>query len=282
MSLRHPALLILMSAFIAPFACGERTIVRRVMVERALGLVAAARLSPIDRAAADGLETIRQAAASIPGYGAPDIYYPELFRGRWTAERRVYDVQEPLASSTPGLVAVADEAKRLLGAGSLQYDVRFLSREGHVIADRAFNTESLAAAAHPSSTTSLERPQAEWSASNPNILTLREGPRLVEYKVTRRASEAPSDNTFGTSEYERVADAGSAGIVSAVPLIQARRVEARYKWAAPTEEGDIVDQIDSLERVSWFDPTQTGFADLRGASPALVVKARIKFRRVPK
>lgn len=38
--------------------------------------------------------------------------------------------------------------------------------------------------------------------------------------------------------------------------------------------------IEALERVSWFDPTQTGFADLKGASPSLVVKSRIRLERV--
>jgi hypothetical protein len=89
----------------------------------------------------------------------------------------------------------------------------------------------------------------------------------------------PMENAFGASEYERVADAGSDGIVAAVPLIQARRVETRYRWALPPD-GGAVDTIQGLERVSWFDPTQTGFADLRGASPSLVVKSRFEYARV--
>lgn len=268
-----------MAIFFGPLLLSTTT--RRVLVGRALSLATAARLLPAHEAVAGGLETVRQAAAVIPGYGAPDLYFPEHFRGRWRAERRVYAVETPLELKTPGLAAVASEARQLSSSEPISYDVRFLAREGRVIADRAFNAESLAAAGRASTAPgSASRLQADWSPSNPNVLTLREGPTLIEFKVTRRASDAPSGSAFGTSEYERVADVGSDGIVAAVPLIQARRVEARYRWAPAPEEGGNVDTIESLERVSWFDPMQTGFADLRGASPTLVVKARVQYTRV--
>ncbi|KAG8468264.1 hypothetical protein KFE25_013347 [Diacronema lutheri] len=250
---------------------------RRAVLGHALCLVPAAPLLPQLARAADGLEVIRRGAAAIPGYGAPDLYYPAPFRGRWEVERRVYDVQAPDALRAPGLAAVADEARRISGNEPARYAARFVERDGHVIADRAFNAEALAAAGRARGAAGPDRPLAEWAASNPNVLTLRDGARLLEFKVTRRASEAPTASTFGTSEYERVADAGSDGIVAAVPLILARRVEARYRWAA---ERGAVDAIEALERMSWFDPQQTGFADLRGASPALVVKARLRYTRV--
>jgi hypothetical protein len=264
-------------------------------------LCALASSSPLqrpERALALDVETVRRAAANIPSYGEPDIYYPQAFRSRWTARRRVYDVHASGPLKSPGLDAVFEEASRLAEQGDegVRYDVRFIERDGEIIADRAFNAEALALAVHGvTREAQFDRPTAEWSPSNPNVLTLREGSRLVEYKVTRRSTEQPAPFAFGSSEYERVADAGSDGVFGSVPLIQARRIETRYRWApagtasisasggsgtAANVDSVRVELIESTERVSWFDPMQTGFADLKGAAPALVVKSRIDYSRV--
>lgn len=278
-------------------ASPARDSTRRALADRSACtlLALAAWQRPRPAAAALDVETIRQAASAIPGYGQPDVYYPSVFRGRWRAERQVFDVRDSQdaggaavrdsqgagGAAMPGLAAVAADARRLAAAGaSIRYDVRFIEREAPeravIVADRAFNAEALAMAARARDTA---RPIADWSPRNPNILTLRDGAKLVEFKVTRRAFEAPLDGAFGTSEYERVADAGSDGVLGGVPMIQARRVETRYRWPAGDVAGDGSVVIEALERVSWFDPTQTGFADLKGASPSLVVKSRIRLER---
>ncbi|KAJ1628242.1 hypothetical protein T492DRAFT_1019684 [Pavlovales sp. CCMP2436] len=265
------ASLAVLAIFGAPSAAAGAPATRRALVGRCFALVSAPLL-----VRAEGIESIRQAAASIPGYGQPDIYYPPAFRGRRIASRHVFDVS---GLETPGLATVAEEARRLAAGDYILYDVRFIVRDEHIIADRGWNAETFMAAVRVGAGSDTIRPSADWSASNPNILTLRDGLRLVEFKVTRRAVEQPMENAFGASEYERVADAGSDGILAAVPLIQARRVETRYRWALPPD-GQPVSTIEVLERVSWFDPTKTGFADLKSASPSLVVKSRIEYARV--
>ena len=61
--------------------------------------------------------------------------------------------------------------------------------------------------------------------------SLRTSPPLpAASQVTKRSFEAPADGSFGTSEYARVADAGSAGVLNAVPVIRATRVQVRYRW----------------------------------------------------
>ena len=100
---------------------------------------------------------------------------------------------------------------------------------------------------------------------------------VTEYKVTKRSFEAPFDGAFGTSEYARIADAGSAGVISAVPKIMASRVQTKFKWDPTAANG--VRQIEALEITQTFDPTATGFADLAGATPVLTVKRRLVYTR---
>merc|ERR1712151_886954 len=102
--------------------------------------------------------------------------------------------------------------------------------DGGVIADRRFNAECRAAAAP--NAPPLSSLTARWDAANPNVLTLSDATtgRLTETKVTKRSFEAPSDGAFGTSEYARIADAGSVGVLDAVPVITASRVQTRCRW----------------------------------------------------
>lgn len=172
---------------------------------------------------------------------------------------------------------------------------------GTVIADRAFNAERRAAA-QPGAA-ALQDYSARWDPTNPNVLTLACRGSLVEVcvrarlalrasrmsltvpsltrraqtKVTKRSYESPFDGAFGTSEYARIADAGSEGVVTAVPKILASRVQTRYKWDAATADG--VRQIEALELQQIYDPTQTGFADLAGATPVLTIKSRLILTR---
>eukprot|EP00965_Chrysotila_dentata_P210620 6185995-Pleurochrysis_carterae.AAC.1 len=58
-----------------------------------------------------------------------------------------------------------------------------------------------------------------------HALQLRAGARS-HVRMCKCAVQAPSAQAFGTSEYARIADAGSSGTMSAVPLIRASRVQA--------------------------------------------------------
>ena len=247
-------------------------------------------------ASAGGMEEVRKAASLIPGYGPPDIAFAAAFRGRWRVRSRVVDVKTPLGEGT----APAEQlrtVRRLLAAESpLDYEARFLEAEGNggivlsnersdgaalaakpyagtVIADRAFNAERRAAA-QPGAA-SLGEYEARWVPSNPNVLTLACRGTLVETKVTKRSFDSPFDGALGTSEYARIADAGSMGVVSSVPVIMASRVQTKYKW----EPGEEVRTIEALELTQIFDPTATGFADLAGATPVLTYKSRLVFTR---
>ena len=223
----------------------------------------------------DGMDEVRKAASVIPGYGPPDLAFPAEFRGRWTVTRVVADVQTPLGEAA----APARELRRALDAKSappVTYDARFIELEdGRIVADRAFNAERREAAYLPGP--DPEPLAARWDPSNPNILTVsyaRSG-QVVETKVTKRSSESPQPGAFGTSEYARIADAGSSGPMGGVPFILARRLQARYRW----EPGAELRSFEALELEEIYDPTQTGFADLSGATPVIKSKARLTYSR---
>ncbi len=228
-------------------------------------------------------EEVRRAASVLPGYGPPDIVYPRAFKGRWRCTRTVAAVSTPLGEEAAPAALLSSSRELLARGESLTFDARFLpaSDDGGYIADRGFNAEQRAAA--PPGAPPLSAFEAKWDASNPNVLTLADRSRgsLVETKVTKRSVETPDGGGgFGTSEYARIADAGSAGVLSSVPVILASRVQTRYRWAEPTgADAQEVGRIEGLELTQMFDPAATGFADLAGATPVLTVKARLEFTR---
>lgn len=230
-------------------------------------------------AAAAGLEEVRKAASVLPGYGPPDILFPPAFKGRWKVTRTVVAVTAPLGQETApkGLLKRARDSE----AVAIEFEQRFVQDRdpAGVISDRAFNAERRTAAV---SGTALDDLQARWEPSNPNVLTLAtlSSGSVVETKVTKRSFEAPYDGAFGTSEYARVADAGSSGVLGGVPVILATRVQMRYRWETAEASGAAPTQIEALEITQTFDPTATGFADLAGATPVLTTKARLKFARI--
>lgn len=241
---------------------------------RAAALAACAALAwPARELSAGGVEEIRKAASILPGMGPPDIIYPPAFTGRWRVTQTLADVQTPLGPDK----APADAIDRLKAQPPVaSYDARFVAVDGGAIADRAFNAVQREAALARISARELS---AAWEPSNPNVLTITRGQTVTEVKVTKRAVEAASaPNTFGSSEYARVADAGSSGPLGAVPLIRATRVQARYKWEGGAD-GSSPARIDALEIASLYDPTATGFADLAGASPVVVSKSRLTLER---
>lgn len=228
---------------------------------------------------AGGLDEVRKAASVLPGYGPPDLLFPGVFLGRWRVSSTVTDVKTPMGdASAPQEYR---EAIALLNSPPLTFEQRFVATEdGTVIADRAFNAVRRAAAMPGAA--SLQDLQAKWVSTNPNVLTLTvlSTGSVVETKVTKRAADSPFDGAFGTSEYARIADAGSSGVVSAIPSIKAERVQIRYKWDAATDGAAPARVIEALELREIFDPTATGFADLAGATPVLRVKSRLRLDRI--
>jgi len=257
---------------------------RRTALVAVLPLLTMLPLAPLRSALAETpVEQIRKAASVIPGYGPPDLIYPPCFAGRWRVTRSVAKVDTPLGESAALAVALA-RARELEGAEPRTYEARYIPIVGEdgCIADRSFNAERRASAL---SGAPLGTYSARWEASNPNVLTLTSsdaGGRVVETKVTKRSFESPGPSAYGTSEYARIADAGSAGVLDAIPLIRAVRLQVRYRWAAPAGDGvaPAVDRIEGLEIEQLFDPTSTGFADLAGATPVLTTKARLTMTRL--
>lgn len=213
--------------------------------------------APIANAADAPDEALRKAAANIPGLGPPDVLYPRVFKGKWQLTREAVSSQ-------------GDAAASILGAVNVTHAVRFIEYgdDIHVVADRGYDAERRAAA------TDDGFRGATWDPSNPNVLTLEGGGGLLEIKVTKRSFEAPSDTTFGSSEYARIALAPPGGMLGGVPQIFAQRTQTRWKW-------DESGTIQGLELVSTYDPRESGFGDLNKAQPVLVVKTRLRLQRPP-
>jgi hypothetical protein len=196
------------------------------------------------------------------------------------------DVSYPLGKDkAPAAEAALAERQLATGSGGMSYEARFVETDDpgafgdRVIPDRAFNAEQRESALR---TMALDDLEARWSASNPNVVTMRykRTGAVIETKVTKRSTEAPEGGgAFGTSEYARVADAGSEGVLGGVPRILATRERVRYRYPV---DGGRPARIEALEITDLFDPTQTGFADLAGASPVLKVKARLMLERTSK
>ena len=246
----------------------------------------------------NGAEEIRKAASLIPGYGPPDISYPPVFLGRWRVESRMVNVTTPLGEDVAPMDHLRTARQLMAAERPLSFEQRFVEAEGGasgvvlvrentdslalsvknygggmVIAERAFNAEHRAAAQPGAGP--LQDFTARWEPTNPNVLTLASRGTVVETKVTKRSFQQPFDGAFGTSEYARIADAGSEGVLGGVPNIKASRVQIKYKW-----DGASPIVIEAIELTQVFDPTQTGFADLAGATPVLTTKARLLFTRL--
>eukprot|EP00310_Coccolithus_braarudii_P022685 CAMPEP_0183340838 /NCGR_PEP_ID=MMETSP0164_2-20130417/7257_1 /TAXON_ID=221442 /ORGANISM="Coccolithus pelagicus ssp braarudi, Strain PLY182g" /LENGTH=255 /DNA_ID=CAMNT_0025511039 /DNA_START=6 /DNA_END=773 /DNA_ORIENTATION=- len=254
------------------------TVLARRVVASALTVVACKQLV-LPASSSNGMEEIRKVASVLPGYGPPDLLFPPCFCGRWRVSRSVTAVATPLGESAAPADLLRTALAQQQSSTPAIYEARFLqladSERG--IADRAFNAEQKQAAL---SGIPLGRLSARWEPSNPNVLTLSDGSgAVVETKVTKRSFEAPRDDAFGTSEYARIADAGSSGALGAVPLIRASREQVRYRWE-PVEAPNLVKLIEAIELEQVFDPTATGFADLVGATPVLTAKARLTFQRI--
>lgn len=218
-------------------------------------------------------ENIAKTASKVPGYGASDVFYPLYFKGVWLAERELVECKVQGEDKDLGgldLRAVKDAQQAL--QSPVRYKVRFIEREeGDVIADRAYNVIGERNAAKRTNFDGGEASfQTRWEPSNPNILTLTSvDGTVLETKVTKRSFETPSEDTFGTSEYARVAESSSTA--AAVPQLSAIRTLVRYKWNG-------IDEIQALELVKRY-PAVTLQSD---PEPFVIVKSRLSLKRMKK
>ena len=191
-------------------------------------------------------ERLRKAASVLPGLGPPDVLYPLIFKGRWILRRQVVNVTR-VDSPFP-----LDEQSTTCAARFVDY-----GDSEHVVADRGFNAEKLALARKDPFR------KAAWDPSNPNVLSLEDNDNnVLERKVTKRSFEAPSQNTFGSSEYARIALARGR-----IPQIFAERTRTKWRW----NEKDL---IEGIEIASLYDPQRGGDDD-----PIRVLKTRLSLTR---
>jgi len=131
-------------------------------------------------AASNTQESIRTAASKIPGYGAPDVFYPLCFRGKWVETRAN---------------AVKNE--------TVQFPIRFIEKgDDKIILDRAYTTLSY----FQNDKTGDRVNNIEWDSSNPNVQTINfVNGSIKEIKVTKRSFDMDtSSQIFFVSEYQRV------------------------------------------------------------------------------
>ncbi|CAM9330788.1 unnamed protein product, partial [Choristocarpus tenellus] len=155
------------------------------------GFVTASRaLEPDESSAGSTVEGIAKAASKIPGYGPPDLYYPEWFAGSWMAHHKVVSVSTPLGEDKVDEPLLLREVVATVGK-EVDYKALFVRRGVNnklVVADRGFNEKGFRNVRAPGSVA-----EVKWEAGNPNILTvvLSDG-SFVERRVTKRSAEQPA------------------------------------------------------------------------------------------
>eukprot|EP00960_Hanusia_phi_P051998 761171-Hanusia_phi.AAC.3 len=171
-------------------------------------------------------ESVRKVASKIPGFGPKDVFYPESFRGKWNVNRYItgVDVLKGAAVEDQDLYTKILSRKDKLE----QFSVRYIQKEDGTIADREYNTRQVLAMEDEKGL------DVQWSASNPNVLTVSypDG-RIEERKVTKRSSSIGEDgSTAEFTEFVRLAQLQNAGSLTGVapaPRISARWYRCRFR-----------------------------------------------------
>lgn len=214
-------------------------------------------------------EAIRRSAASMPGYGPPDVYFPSSMLGRWRMNRQILNSDDIRFAKSQMPISVT-------------YDVRFISVDGDsnddkidfkVIADRQYNTASFYNAIRSDNSPTIQ--SIIWSPFNPNVCTTNYSDgSMTEEKVTKRAVDSELDSGFvSSSEFKRITETSSS---SMVPNIKAARVLT--KWKVTSENS-----AEGIELV-YTDPTlAVDPMTARGGSstkPILSSKSFLKLERI--
>ena len=227
---------------------------------------------------------IREQAAKIPGYGQPDIFYPPYFQGSWQVERTCVGVVEggtqTLSTEDAAIIRSIMEEAEALQNKPVAFKARFFFHRGKLISDRAFNTFGFERAKATILSTS-EPVEPQWDPDNPNILTIGFASGLLrEVKVTKRAVEDNSGNvqSFGYSEFQRIADTNTAGPQSSVPKLAAARILTRYRVVDTTSIPSStagVPEIEGLELQKFCPPVSLK----SDPAPLLTIKTRVRLLR---
>jgi hypothetical protein len=187
-------------------------------------------------------ESIRRAAAKIPGYGPADLVFPADWQGVWRVEN--IDAEAPA------------------------FKMRFIAASQGAILDRAYNMGQTGA-----------MQSITWSPDNPNDLRIIDATgRLRDYKVTKRAAEA--SNTDGvysmtTSEVTRISIENARGI----PQITARRTVTKYRQVDP-DTVQAIELVYDVGGGQVGDPLAFTANSLSQSQPQLISKSRLLLKRI--
>lgn len=216
-----------------------------------------------------------------------DLVYPDWFAGTWNVTTTLVDLVAPLAPAitTPGFAS----NRRLLGQ-PVQFQARFLperevfpdpsqrwrSLSNPIIADRAFNGRNLAKAYLEKEGAARQKVvlAVQVDPHNPNrqITKLRDNHQLVS-TVTNRATEAPSDQDFITTEVFQQEFRGGAQIY----FNTVETTTAYHHQFDPGQPAIVADQITAV----YLSPQDADYFKA-GDRPVALYRYRLDFVPVSK
>jgi hypothetical protein len=230
----------------------RKSLKRREVVAVGIAVLGSAPIRTDAAAPMDAGEAIRRSAASIPGFGPTDVFFPTRLVGSWkmTREVEISGRQQPIR---------------------LSYPYRFIKsiEDDAVVADRGSNQaeleKALVKAVMGTEVSSVR--SYEWVMTNPNDLrlVLADGSKK-EIKVTKRATER-TDGTVTSSEFQRVTKEDERGI----PVISARRVLTKWKII----DDSTLEGFEVVYSMAGGDP----MAAASPAQPSILSKSRLYLER---
>eukprot|EP00980_Cylindrotheca_fusiformis_P014732 scaffold4009_cov124-Cylindrotheca_fusiformis.AAC.12 len=240
---------------VSPSAGSYQKLLKRRTIVTAGGFAIVAS-TPIGAQAAppmDAGEAIRRSAASIPGFGPTDVFFPEELLGTWrmTREVEIPGRQQPIRFSYPFrfIQSIDDKA---------------------VVADRGYNQAELEKALTQAviGTESSSVRSYDWAKTNPNDLRLAfaDGSKK-EIKVTKRATEK-TDATVTSSEFQRITQEDERGI----PVVSARRVLTKWKRT----DDSTLEGLEVVYSMAGGDPMAGSSSS---GQPSILTKSRLHLER---
>lgn len=182
-----------------------------------------------------------------------DLAYPEWFAGEWRVTTTLLDRVAPLA---PDVLTPGFESNRQFLNRPIEFSVRFievepsklaflmplLNREPtEIVSDRAFNGLSLARAYLGDRAVQA----VKVDPNNPNRqITLLRGDRQLVSTVTGRATEAPADDRFVTTEFFQQEFRGTSQIY--FNEVENTTAYTRHPEAAADQPTITADQVTAI------------------------------------
>ena len=285
-STRLLALLIaLKSALSYEFGSNPRLLSQQQTTKQSLSRAFSATISlgallvaPRSIAAQSLREDISNTAAKIPGFGASNVVYPDVFEGEWSVDKDIYDIFGKKGVDIASLPLTIDLLDRVRDyqrrKEHLFFKERYSRYEGKVVLDRAISSSNYYREL-------LQEPNilSSWDVSNPNLLTVTtpQG-KITEFRVTKRAvEESPPASEFsglavGYSEYSRVAEVDAGGLALAVPKVFGLRSLVRLKQDPEAE----VPTFKGVERTYIYEANTLDI----GFEPLITVKSRFIMKKI--